>query len=96
MKKGSGMAAAAAPAVMEEPQRARRLGSHQHPDSVAINIRMTAANWQRLRDLATSERTSLQELGFEAFDFLMKARELPPLEYQTPAQLRRDRSNGSK
>jgi hypothetical protein len=49
-------------------------------DSVAITVRLSKANWIRLRNVVMDEGVSLQELAVRGFNRELKAKGLPPLD----------------
>ena len=55
-------------------QRRRRRGEGP---TVALSVRLDRADWERVHQLAVSERTSIQELCIEGLSRIFKAKGLP-------------------
>ena len=70
-------AAPAAVAVAEPPSDAAKESEELLKP---ITVKVSRANKKRLQQLAIHEDTSLQDLGVEGFNLVLKARGLPPLE----------------
>ncbi len=51
-----------------------------HPQIVPVNILVTPADRKRLRQLSLDSGLSMQRLGHEAWNMLLRARGLEPLE----------------
>lgn len=63
------------------------------PEGVPLSILVTAADRRRMRQLSLDADTSLQKLGHEAWNLLLRERGLPELEPLTanrPSGRRRD------
>lgn len=66
---------AEAPAAETNGRAAKGAGLH-----VGLNMRMTRADWLRMRNLAGDEGTSLQALFLEGMTRVFEKRGLPPME----------------
>lgn len=63
---------AAAPAPAPERRKARG-----ESDTVAMTVRLSRADWERLHQLAVSERTSIQRLAIDGFSKVFESKGLP-------------------
>jgi hypothetical protein len=67
-------AVGAPPAEVPSPR------ANSQPPIVPINVLVTPGDRKRLRQLSLDADTSLQKLGHEAWNMLLRSRGLPPLE----------------
>ena len=67
-------------AQAEQPAMAAKAPAAAQPEGVPLSMLVTAADRRRLRQLSLDADLSLQKLGHEAWNLLLRQRGLPELE----------------